>query len=187
MFDIGWSEMAVIALVALIVIGPKELPHAMRAAAKWMRKARGLAREFQSGIDDMIREAELDDARKALQATRDMDLSKAIEETVDPTGQVREEAQSLEQAAHGADTEGDAGGDTAPATAEAPANAESTSAESASAESTSAESTSAESTSAAPANVAPPHSLTPPAAAGEASEDMAGTGTSAADAAGRSA
>ena len=172
MFDIGWSEMAVIALVALIVIGPKELPHAMRAAAKWMRKARGLAREFQSGIDDMIREAELDDARKALQATRDMDLSKAIEETVDPTGQVREEAQSLEQAAHGADTEGDAGGDTAPAAAEA---------------SDSAAPAEVASDSAAPANVAPPHSLTPPAAAGEASEDMAGTGTSAADAAGRSA
>lgn len=95
--------MAVIALVALIVIGPKDLPHAMRAASKWVRKARGLAREFQSGVDEMIREAELDDARKALQATRDMDLDKALEQTVDPTGQVRDEAQSLEAAARNED------------------------------------------------------------------------------------
>jgi len=65
MFDIGWSEMAVIALIALVVIGPKELPNAMRIVAKWARKARSLAREFQSGVDDMIREADLDDARKA--------------------------------------------------------------------------------------------------------------------------
>lgn len=172
MFDIGWSEMAVIALVALIVIGPKELPHAMRAAAKWMRKARGLAREFQSGVDDMIREAELDDARKALQATRDMDLDKALEKTVDPTGQVREEAKSLEQAAHGAEAEADTGGDAAPAAAEA---------------SDSAAPAQVASDSAAPANMAPPHSLTPPAEAGEGSEDIAGTGTSAGGAAGRSA
>ena len=57
--------MAVIALIALIVIGPKELPQAMRAASKWVRKARALAREFQSGVDEMIREADLEDARKA--------------------------------------------------------------------------------------------------------------------------
>ena len=45
MFDIGWSEMAVVALIALIVIGPKELPKAMRSLAKWTRKARSMARE----------------------------------------------------------------------------------------------------------------------------------------------
>ena len=81
MIDIGWSEMAVVVLIAVVVMGPKELPRAMRAAAKWVRKARGLAREFQSGVDDMIREADLEDARKALDATRNLDVGKIIEET----------------------------------------------------------------------------------------------------------
>ena len=99
MFDIGWSEMAVIALVALIVIGPKELPNAMRAAAKWARKARSLAREFQSGVDEMIREAELEDARKALDTARDFKVDQAFEETVDPTGSLRKDVREIEESA----------------------------------------------------------------------------------------
>jgi len=107
MLDIGWSEMAVIALVALIVIGPKELPQAMRAASKWIRKARSLAREFQSGVDDMIREADLEDARKAVESAKNLDFDKAFEETVDPGGEVRSEASGLGRAARpdGTDTE----------------------------------------------------------------------------------
>lgn len=99
MLDIGWSEMAVIALIALVVIGPKDLPQAMRAAAKWVRKARGLAREFQSGIDDMIREADLDDARKAMDQARSFNVEKAFEDTVDPTGTVKGEVRDLEVSA----------------------------------------------------------------------------------------
>ncbi len=102
MFDIGWSEMAVIALIALVVIGPKELPNAMRIAAKWARKARSLAREFQSGVDDMIREADLDDARKAFDATKTFDIDKVLEDTVDPTGSLREEAEELRDTARSA-------------------------------------------------------------------------------------
>ncbi len=102
MFDIGWSEMAVIALIALIVIGPKELPNAMRTVAKWARKARSLAREFQSGIDDMIREADLDDARKAFDATKTLNIDKVLDDTVDPTGSLREEAEELRDAAQSA-------------------------------------------------------------------------------------
>ena len=96
MFDIGWSEMAVIAFIALIVIGPKELPNAMRAMAKWTRKARSLARDFQSGIDDLVREADLDEARKTFDATKTFDIDKAVKDTIDPTGSLREEAKELE-------------------------------------------------------------------------------------------
>ncbi len=96
MIDIGWSEMAVIALIALVVLGPKELPRVMRAAAKWIRKARVMAREFQTGVDDMIREADLEDARKALDATRDLNVGKIIEEAVDPTGTLGEEVREIE-------------------------------------------------------------------------------------------
>ena len=99
MLDIGWSEMALIALVALIVIGPKDLPKVMRTMAHWTRKARAMAREFQSGVDDMIRESELDEARKAVEATRNLNLKKKLEEEVDPTGEVDSEARELERAA----------------------------------------------------------------------------------------
>ena len=95
MFDIGWSEMAVIALIALIIIGPKELPKAMRSLAKWTRKARGMAREFQSGIDDMVREADLEDTRKAIESAKSLNIGKAVEETIDPTGGLRDEAREF--------------------------------------------------------------------------------------------
>jgi sec-independent protein translocase protein TatB len=64
MFDIGWTELALVAVVALFVVGPKELPHLLYKLAGYWKKVRGMAREFQSGIDDIIREAELDDLRK---------------------------------------------------------------------------------------------------------------------------
>lgn len=103
MFDIGWSEMAVVALLALIVIGPKDLPRVMRTASHWVRKARGLAREFQSGIDDMIREADLEDAKKALDGAKRLDIDKAVENAIDPTGEVKDEARSIETTARDTD------------------------------------------------------------------------------------
>jgi sec-independent protein translocase protein TatB len=96
MFDVGWIEMAVIALIALVVIGPNELPKAMRSLAKWTRKARSMAREFQSGIDDMVRDADLDEARKAVESAKSFNVGKAVEETIDPTGGLRDEAKELE-------------------------------------------------------------------------------------------
>jgi sec-independent protein translocase protein TatB len=88
MLDIGWSEMAVIALVALVVIGPKDLPKAMRAVAFWVRKGRRLASEFHSGIDQILREAELDEARDAIRSAGQINLNREIENTIDPTGDV---------------------------------------------------------------------------------------------------
>ena len=60
MFDIGWPEIFVVGVITLIVVGPKEIPHVLRNVMGWVKKARSLAREFQSGVDDMVREAELD-------------------------------------------------------------------------------------------------------------------------------
>ena len=54
MFDIGWSEIAIIVVVALVVLGPKELPNALRMATQWIRYARKMASEFQSGIDQQL-------------------------------------------------------------------------------------------------------------------------------------
>ena len=64
MFDIGYSELLVIAVVALVVIGPKDLPRVMRTVGNWVGRARGMARHFRSGVDTMIREAELEEMEK---------------------------------------------------------------------------------------------------------------------------
>ncbi|MBU6155789.1 MAG: Sec-independent protein translocase protein TatB [Alphaproteobacteria bacterium] len=64
MFDIGWSELVVIAIVALVVIGPKDLPQAFRVAGQWMAKARLMAQEFQSHIDEMMRQADVEDLKR---------------------------------------------------------------------------------------------------------------------------
>lgn len=84
MFDLGWSEMAVIMLVALIVIGPKDLPKVARTIGRWTGRARALARDFQRSIDDMAREAELDEIKKSIDRTGKMDLRKTISDAVDP-------------------------------------------------------------------------------------------------------
>lgn len=96
MFDIGWTEMAVIALLALIVIGPKDLPRVLRTMGQWVRKARSLTREFQSGLDDMIRESELDEAKKAVEGGKNFNVKKAVKDSVDPTGELELEGKSIE-------------------------------------------------------------------------------------------
>ncbi len=82
MFDIGWQELFILAVLAIIVIGPKDLPHAIRAITKGIRKARSMARDLQDGMDDVIREAELDDIKETIGGDG-MDMAKRIEEAVD--------------------------------------------------------------------------------------------------------
>ena len=64
MLGIDSSELLFIALVALVVIGPKDLPKAMRVVGYWVGRARGVARQFRSGFDSMVREAELEEMEK---------------------------------------------------------------------------------------------------------------------------
>jgi sec-independent protein translocase protein TatB len=90
LFDFGWSEILLIGTVALVFIGPKDLPKAMRVAGYWVRKARTLSREFQSSIDQMIREAELDEMRQDLKKAAEFDLNKEFHNTIDPTGSLGE-------------------------------------------------------------------------------------------------
>ncbi len=59
MFDVAPTELLLVAVVALVVIGPKDLPRAMRVVGQWVGKARGMARHFRSGFDNMMRESEL--------------------------------------------------------------------------------------------------------------------------------
>ena len=88
MFDIGWSEMAVVALVALIVIGPKDLPRVARNVGQWVAKGRAMGREFHRALEDMAREAELDKVKSEIEKAGRTDLGKTIEKTIDPSGEL---------------------------------------------------------------------------------------------------
>jgi sec-independent protein translocase protein TatB len=79
MFDIGWSELLVIAVVALIVIGPKELPSVLRTVGQWTTKIRRMAAEFQSQFQEAMREAEMADLKKHAD-----DLNKAAQSLTKP-------------------------------------------------------------------------------------------------------
>ena len=92
MFDIGWSELVVIAVVALIVIGPKELPGVLRMVGQYMRKIRGMASEFQGQFQEAMREAEMADLKKHVDEMSD--AAKGFTD-FDPMASVKKEVDSF--------------------------------------------------------------------------------------------
>src|SRR5260370_35352264 len=84
MFGIDSSELLLIAVVALVVIGPKELPGLLRTWGKWMAQMRGMAAEFRGHVDEMVRQSELDQGKKQLEGSSGLDLK-----DLDPTQQIR--------------------------------------------------------------------------------------------------
>ena len=96
MFDLAWSEIALIGVVALVVIGPKDLPEAIRGVARGVQKLRRMAAEFQGHADELVREAKLDEVRNqinevrsAVNDIRNFDLRTEIERNVDADGTIR--------------------------------------------------------------------------------------------------
>ena len=83
MFDIGMGEMAVVAVVALVVIGPKDLPVVLRQAGRWVRKARAMAADFQSGVEEIMREAELREMRDQIAKANPSALQRQIQSAID--------------------------------------------------------------------------------------------------------
>ena len=90
MFDFAWSELALIGIVAMILIGPKDMPAAIRAVKDVIRKARSMAAEFQTHVDDMVREADLKEVRDSFNEIRNFDLRSEIEKSVDADGTIRD-------------------------------------------------------------------------------------------------
>ena len=89
MFDIAWSEIALIGVVALIAIGPKDMPVAIKAVAEMVKKARRMASEFQTHVDEMVREANLHEVRDHINDIRSMDIKGKILNAVDNDGSLR--------------------------------------------------------------------------------------------------
>lgn len=96
MFDLAWSEIALIAVVALVVIGPKDLPDAIKGVAKGIQSLRRKVAEFQQQADELVREAKLDDVRNqiadvrnTISDIRNFDIKGQIEKAVDGDGTVR--------------------------------------------------------------------------------------------------
>ncbi len=90
MFDFAWSEIGLIAFVSVMVMGPKQLPETMRTVAKVMRRVKNLGSEFQGHINDMVREAELDEVRQKVQQISRTSLSSEMAKVVDPDGQIEQ-------------------------------------------------------------------------------------------------
>jgi sec-independent protein translocase protein TatB len=90
MFDFAWSEIALIAGVALIVIGPKDLPVALRAVSGFVKKARRMAGEFQTHVDEMMRDADLKDVKDSFNEIRNFDFRGTVEKVIDPDRSLRD-------------------------------------------------------------------------------------------------
>jgi len=88
MFELGWSEIALIAVVLLVVIGPKELPTVMRATGRWVGKARRMAGDFQRQLEQMADDSGLSEVKTDLERIRRMDVNTAMKNAVDPTGEI---------------------------------------------------------------------------------------------------
>lgn len=102
MFDFGWQEFLLIGIIAVLVVGPKDLPRVIRTIGQWVRKARALAGEFQSSVEELARESELDDVRKQVQQMSRDGLSKTVESHIDPDGDLRQSVEDA-KAASGVD------------------------------------------------------------------------------------
>ena len=92
MFDIGWQELFIVAVLVVIVVGPKDLPRTLRAIMGWVRKARMLAREFQDGVDDVVRQADLDDIKNQVTEVGDIELGKEFKDGLGLSGDLDAEA-----------------------------------------------------------------------------------------------
>ncbi|MBK4217355.1 twin-arginine translocase subunit TatB [Paracoccus caeni] len=78
MFDVGWTELLLIGVVALIVVGPKDLPHLFHALGRFTAKARSMAREFSSAMDEAAKNSGIDDAAKSLRDLKSVTSKKSL-------------------------------------------------------------------------------------------------------------
>jgi sec-independent protein translocase protein TatB len=89
MFDFAWSEIALIGIVALVAIGPKDMPVAIKAISDTIKKLRRMAGEFQGHVDEMLKEANLGEVKSTFDELRGMNVKAAMRRAVDPDGTLK--------------------------------------------------------------------------------------------------
>jgi sec-independent protein translocase protein TatB len=88
MFDIGWTEMVMIIVVMVIVVGPKDLPRMLHQIGQWIGRVRQVARQFQDGIEQMAHDAGVDDLKKQIDSVSDISFEDEVAKTIDPKGEL---------------------------------------------------------------------------------------------------
>ncbi|KQX58404.1 MULTISPECIES: Sec-independent protein translocase protein TatB [unclassified Ensifer] len=88
MLDIGWTELVVIAIVLIVVVGPKDLPPMLRAFGRMTSKMRGMASEFRQQFDEALREADLDEVRKTISDAQSLNPANALRDAINPLRQM---------------------------------------------------------------------------------------------------
>ena len=88
MLDIGWTELLVVGLVLIVVVGPKDLPKVLRTIGQWTRKVKKIARDFQDNIEDIARESEIDEVRNNFNDT--INISESISNPASPEDNLKE-------------------------------------------------------------------------------------------------
>lgn len=94
MLDIGWTELLVIAIVLIVVVGPKDLPPMLRAFGKMTANLRRMAGEFRSQFDEALRDADLDDVRKTIADAQSLNPANSLRDALNPIRQMGEELKS---------------------------------------------------------------------------------------------
>ena len=97
MFDIGWQELFIVAAIAIIVVGPRDLPSALKSITSYINKAKSMVREFQSGIDEVAREVDLENIRKEAQETASLDLEAELDSAVTPIKSIENDFGDLDK------------------------------------------------------------------------------------------
>src|SRR4051812_23930446 len=94
MFDIGWTELLVIAIVLIVVVGPKDLPPMLRAFGKMTANLRKMAGDFRTQFDEALRESDLDDVRRTISDAQRLNPTNALREAINPLRQMGQEIRS---------------------------------------------------------------------------------------------
>jgi len=116
MLDVGWTELVVIAIVLIIVVGPKDLPPMLRTFGKMMTKMRGMANDFRQQFDEALKEADLDEVRRTLSDAQKLNPAHSLREAMNPLRQMGNEIKADLQKATTVETK--------PVESAAPASAE---------------------------------------------------------------
>ena len=124
MFDIGWSEMLIIGVIAIVVVGPKDLPRMMRTVGQYVGKAKRMAREFQTQFDDAVRDSELGDVRQTFNDLKSANPTTELGKSLNPLTEAAEDVRKTVEESDADDDKYGTGFENAPKPKTVEANAD---------------------------------------------------------------